>query len=70
MGEAHAGRLLDHVHVRVAELGASRRFYEGAVAPLGIEVQGGDDWFSADELFVSQRRAADEGSASRVPGRG
>jgi catechol 2,3-dioxygenase-like lactoylglutathione lyase family enzyme len=53
MGEAHAGRLLDHVHVRVADLGASRRFYEGAVAPLGIEVRGGDDWFSIDELFVS-----------------
>jgi len=53
MGEAHAGRLLDHVHLRVADLGASRRFYEGAVAPLGIEVRGGDDWFSADELFVS-----------------
>ena len=53
MGEGHAGRLLDHVHLRVADLRASRRFYEGAVAPLEIEVRGGDDWFSVDELFVS-----------------
>ena len=53
MGEAHAGRLLDHVHVRVTDLAASRRFYEGAVAPFGIEVRGGDEWFSVDELFVS-----------------
>lgn len=53
MPEAHAGRLLDHVHLRVADLGVSRRFYEGALAPLGIPVNGGDDWFSADELFVS-----------------
>ncbi len=53
MGDAHAGRLFDHVHIRVADLGASRRFYEGALAPLGIEIRGGDDWFSADELFVS-----------------
>jgi len=53
MGEAHAGRLLDHVHLRVADLDASRRFYEGALAPLGIPVRGGEHAFSADELYVS-----------------
>lgn len=53
MGESHAGRLLDHVHLRVADLAASRCFYEGALAPLGIDVRGGAEWFSADELFVS-----------------
>lgn len=53
MGEAHAGRLLDHVHLRVADLGASRRFYEGALAPLGIPVRGGEHAFAADELYVS-----------------
>jgi catechol 2,3-dioxygenase-like lactoylglutathione lyase family enzyme len=53
MPEAHAGRLLDHLHLRVRDLDASRRFYEGALEPLGIEVRGGDVWFSADELFVS-----------------
>jgi catechol 2,3-dioxygenase-like lactoylglutathione lyase family enzyme len=54
MPEAHAGRLLDHVHLRVRDLAASRRFYEGALGPLGIEVRGGEGWFSVDELFVSE----------------
>ena len=53
MGEAHAGRLFDHVHVRVADLDASRRFYEGALAPLGIPVRAGDHSFAVDELYVS-----------------
>jgi catechol 2,3-dioxygenase-like lactoylglutathione lyase family enzyme len=53
MAEAHAGRLFDHVHLRVRDLAASRRFYEGALAPLGMEVGGGEGWFSVDELFVS-----------------
>ena len=53
MGEAHAGRLLDHVHLRVADLAASRRFYEAALSVVGIDVRGGDDAFMADELYVS-----------------
>jgi catechol 2,3-dioxygenase-like lactoylglutathione lyase family enzyme len=53
MGEAHAGRLLDHVHLRVADLAASRRFYEAALDVLGIKVRDGDDAFMADELYVS-----------------
>jgi catechol 2,3-dioxygenase-like lactoylglutathione lyase family enzyme len=52
--EAHAGRLLDHVHLRVSDLEASKRFYAGALAPLGLGIIGeGDGWFSVDELFVS-----------------
>jgi catechol 2,3-dioxygenase-like lactoylglutathione lyase family enzyme len=54
MGEAHAGRLLDHVHLRVRDLEASKRFYAGALTPLGLRLTAeGDGWFSADELFVS-----------------
>ena len=53
MPEAHAGRLLDHVHLRVRDLEASKRFYAGALEPVGLEVTGGDGWFSVDELFVS-----------------
>jgi catechol 2,3-dioxygenase-like lactoylglutathione lyase family enzyme len=54
MGEAHAGRLLDHVHLRVRDLEASKRFYAGALAPLGLGLTAeGDGWFSVDELFVS-----------------
>jgi catechol 2,3-dioxygenase-like lactoylglutathione lyase family enzyme len=52
--ELHAGRLFDHLHLRVADLEASRRFYSGALAALGLELSGsGEGWFSADELFVS-----------------
>jgi catechol 2,3-dioxygenase-like lactoylglutathione lyase family enzyme len=53
MPEAHAGRLFDHVHVRVADLDVSRRFYTGALAALGREVRGGTSSFFADELYVS-----------------
>ena len=54
MPEAHAGRLFDHVHFRVTDVDASKRFYAGALAPLGLAITGeGDGWFSADELFVS-----------------
>jgi catechol 2,3-dioxygenase-like lactoylglutathione lyase family enzyme len=53
MPEAHAGRLLDHVHLRVRDLEASKRFYAGALEPLGLDIRQGDGWFSVDELFVS-----------------
>jgi catechol 2,3-dioxygenase-like lactoylglutathione lyase family enzyme len=53
MGEAHAGRLLDHVHLRVADLDASRRFYEAVLAVIGVPVTGHESAFSADELYVS-----------------
>lgn len=53
MPESHAGRLLDHVHLRVHDLEASKRFYVGALTPLGIGIREGDGWFAADEIFVS-----------------
>ena len=54
MPEAHAGRLLDHVHLRVRDLELSKRFYASVLEPLGRNLTGeGDGWFSADELFVS-----------------
>lgn len=50
----HRGRLLDHVHLRAKDLAASRRFYQGAVAALGLTIEGGtDEFFYLDELFVS-----------------
>lgn len=49
----HVGRLVDHVHLIVSDLGRSRRFYAAALATLGIEVSGGDAYFQADELYVS-----------------
>ena len=52
--EFHLGRLVDHVHLRVRDLEASRTFYRAVLAALG----GGltferPDAFVADELFVS-----------------
>ncbi|MEZ5830393.1 MAG: VOC family protein [Dongiaceae bacterium] len=52
--EYHVGRLIDHVHLKVRDVAASRRFYDAALAALGLPAtEGGADYFSADELFVS-----------------
>ncbi len=52
--EHHLGRLIDHVHLRVRDLAASKRFYRAVLAALGHELTGdGDDYFAADELFAS-----------------
>jgi catechol 2,3-dioxygenase-like lactoylglutathione lyase family enzyme len=54
MPEAHAGRLLDHLHLRVRDVEASKRFYAAVLEPLGLAITAqGDGWFAADELFVS-----------------
>lgn len=50
----HFGRLIDHVHLRAADVEKSKAFYAGALEPLGIAIAAtGDDWFQVDELFVS-----------------
>lgn len=52
--ELHRGRLIDHLHLVVADFPASRRFYQAVFEALGIAIGGGaDDYFWADELFVS-----------------
>jgi catechol 2,3-dioxygenase-like lactoylglutathione lyase family enzyme len=52
--EFHKGRLLDHLHLRVRDLDASRRFYvavtESLGIPLGLETESA---FAVDELFIS-----------------
>jgi catechol 2,3-dioxygenase-like lactoylglutathione lyase family enzyme len=54
MPEAHAGRLFDHVHLRVSDLDRSKRFYRAVLEAVGRElVSEGEDYFAADELFVS-----------------
>jgi len=54
MTEHHAGRLIDHVHIRVRDLGVSKRFYTAVLASLGLGLTWeGDGAFAADELFVS-----------------
>jgi catechol 2,3-dioxygenase-like lactoylglutathione lyase family enzyme len=52
--EHHKGRLLDHVHLRVRDLEASRRFYRAVTESLGIPfVSESESHFAVDELFVS-----------------
>ena len=57
--ELHRGRLIDHLQLVVRDLAASRAFYEAVFEVLGVPVGGeGDDYFWADELFVSSAGSA------------
>lgn len=52
----HRGRLIDHVHLRVSDLEASKQFYRAVFTALGkpdILVEG-NGFFFADELFVNK----------------
>ena len=52
--ELHRGRMIDHLHLVVGDLEASRRFYQAVLGVLGIGLGGeGKTHFWADELFVS-----------------
>jgi catechol 2,3-dioxygenase-like lactoylglutathione lyase family enzyme len=52
--ELHRGRLIDHLQLVVRDLDASRRFNAAVFDVLGVPIGGeGDDYFWADELFVS-----------------
>jgi catechol 2,3-dioxygenase-like lactoylglutathione lyase family enzyme len=61
--EIYRGRLIDHVHLRVADLEASKRFYQAVLGALGVPeaLVEGPDFFYADELYVN---AADEYTSS------
>jgi catechol 2,3-dioxygenase-like lactoylglutathione lyase family enzyme len=52
--EFHRGRLLDHVHLRVKDLEASKRFYRAVLSAIGLgnALVEGEGNFYADELFV------------------
>jgi catechol 2,3-dioxygenase-like lactoylglutathione lyase family enzyme len=50
--ETHRGRLIDHLHLKVKDLDASRRFYKAAMEALGVPLVEGKDHFFADELWV------------------
>lgn len=52
--ELRRGRLIDHIQLVVADLAASRRFYEAVLDALKIPIEGSArEHFWADELFVS-----------------
>lgn len=53
--EHHRGRLIDHLHLRVADLEKSRTLYRAVLAALGREITFETDrFFSSDELFVDK----------------
>ena len=51
--EFHRGRLIDHVHLRVADVAASKRFYRAVLRSLERDIDGeGDGYFFADDTRV------------------
>ncbi len=66
--ELHRGRLIDHIQLVVADVAASRRFYEALFQVLQIPIGGSaDEHFWFDELFVS--RADSPEAAGKLTGR-
>lgn len=66
--ELHRGRLIDHLQLVVRDLAASRRFYAAVFKALDIPMAGsGDDYFWADELFIST--ADSEAAQGQLTGR-
>ena len=66
----HRGRLIDHVHLVVKDLAASRRFYLAVFDVLGIPLGGENEaggFFWADELFIS--KADSVAAAGKLTGR-
>src|SRR6187401_1304797 len=52
--ELHRGRLIDHIQLVVKDLPAAQQFYSAIFDVPNIPMGGtGDDYFWADELFVS-----------------
>ena len=60
----HLGRIIDHVHLRTADLDAAKRFYRAALESLGRAdaIKESDDHFNADELWIDRA----DGPVSRV----
>ena len=56
----HLGRLIDHIHLRVSDLEASKRFYRAVLESLDLSAAlvAGADYFYADELFVDKASEA------------
>jgi catechol 2,3-dioxygenase-like lactoylglutathione lyase family enzyme len=62
--QIHRGRLIDHVHLRVANLDVAKRFYRAVLESVGSAqgIREGDDFFNADELWIDKA----DGPVSRV----
>ena len=64
-GTYRLGRVIDHVHLRVADLDRSRTFYRAIASALSLEdaFEDGGDHFVMDELYFD---LAEDGKTSRV----
>ena len=62
--QIHRGRLIDHVHLRTANLAAAKRFYRAVLEALGRSqgIREGEEFFNADELWIDKA----DGPVSRV----
>jgi catechol 2,3-dioxygenase-like lactoylglutathione lyase family enzyme len=59
----HQGRLIDHIHLRVSDLEASRRFYRAVLQALGRDLTSeSPEHFSSDDLWIDRA----DGPVSRV----
>jgi catechol 2,3-dioxygenase-like lactoylglutathione lyase family enzyme len=60
----HRGRLIDHVHLRVADLDASKRFYRAVLSAIGQAegISESPTHFACDELWIDRA----DGPVSRV----
>jgi catechol 2,3-dioxygenase-like lactoylglutathione lyase family enzyme len=66
--ELHRGRLIDHIQLVVADIGASKRFYRAIFDLLEIPLGGeADDHLWADELFISTAKS--EAAQGELTGR-
>jgi catechol 2,3-dioxygenase-like lactoylglutathione lyase family enzyme len=56
MQQLHIGRLIDHVHLRAADLGATKRFYRAALGALGLAAAIHEDetHLQCDELWIDK----------------
>lgn len=59
--QLHRGRLIDHVHLVVEDLDASKKFYSAVMGALGIPANdhAPPNAFGYDELFVSTTALSD-----------
>jgi catechol 2,3-dioxygenase-like lactoylglutathione lyase family enzyme len=59
----HQGRLIDHVHLRVSDFEASRRFYRAVLQAIGRDFTSeSETHFSSDEFWVDRA----DGATSKV----
>ena len=54
--EFYRGRLIDHVHLRVRDLEASKKFYRAVLQAIGkgSAIHESSEYFAADELWIDR----------------